>query len=577
MAHDLDQPIEPHAHPDPELPPDARWGDEGGGYRRRGDGGYVMAMVALLIIPMTVLVAFAVDLGAWYAQGVRQQRAADMAAMAGVVWVPNNTKAQTEATATLAQNGYTSTNATIAMSAPTTTRYKVTVTQTAPRFFSRVLNLGTQTLTRSATAEYNKPIPLGSPTNRFGNNLNGVNGSPSCTDPSAACAGTQPQLWASVNGPYTRNQDGDQYSTKCPGNTQTRAACDSTSTANGAQNDSYRPSGWLYAIETPTAGPVTVQLYDFVHSDGRTCSGTVSVTNETGDAGFNGSTRCNSVNGQMPMEAELFNDDGSDLTITYDETKSYPQPGGSFDGQCTSNPGRIVLPQPSNNTEATTQINTYKNKWVSLCTFNAVAGGVYPLRVRSSAIPGISPDVGRGWNQYSVRATVSSGTSPRIYGVGDMSIYNNASTVSRFYLADVGPENAGKQLILDLYDPGDGSGSPAFVMTVQAPPGGAPNSVPTGTPGTVACNYNSSPSSTRGGATLNANSSTCSITTKNAGASSGIYNGGWLRVQVSIPTTYNCTTDCWWTIKYNLGSGATPTDRTVWAVTVLGDPVHLVE
>ncbi|MGZ4694538.1 MAG: hypothetical protein ACXWA3_13020, partial [Acidimicrobiales bacterium] len=65
------------------------------------------------------------------------------------------------------------------------------------------------------------------------------------------------------------------------------------------------------------------------------------------------------------------------------------------------------------------------------------------------------------------------------------------------------------------------------------------------------------------------------IKTLNANSNSGIYNNGWLRVQIDIPTTYTCSADCWWTVQYSFGSGSQPTDRTVWVVNVLGDPVHL--
>ena len=55
--------------------------------RMRGESGYVLAMIGMLIIPLLAFTAFAVDLGSWYAPGVaRMQRAADAAALAGVVW-----------------------------------------------------------------------------------------------------------------------------------------------------------------------------------------------------------------------------------------------------------------------------------------------------------------------------------------------------------------------------------------------------------------------------------------------------------------------------------------------------------
>ena len=120
-------------------------GEDGGRMGRvAGETGYVIPMVGLLLIPLMVATAFAIDVGTFYAKGTDLQRAVDMAAMAGVVWLPNTTKAQTEAQATLQRNGYTSSNATISYSVPTTTRYRVSATVAAPRFFSGVVTSGTQ-------------------------------------------------------------------------------------------------------------------------------------------------------------------------------------------------------------------------------------------------------------------------------------------------------------------------------------------------------------------------------------------------------------------------------------------------
>jgi hypothetical protein len=54
------------------------------------------------------------------------------------------------------------------------------------------------------------------------------------------------------------------------------------------------------------------------------------------------------------------------------------------------------------------------------------------------------------------------------------------------------------------------------------------------------------------------------------------FQNGWLRFQIKLSSSYTCSTDCWWTIKYDFGgSGGLPNDRTTWAMTILGDPVHL--
>jgi len=150
--------------------------------------------------------------------------------------------------------------------------------------------------------------------------------------------------------------------------------------------------------------------------------------------------------------------------------------------------------------------------------------------------------------------------------------------VARFYLANIGAQYAGHTLQIDLFDPGDGTASATSPFTMQflAPPSGTPAIVPTlGTP--VACNYNATPSASFPPPSTPDVSATCKITTLNTGSSTGIYNDKWLRVQIVIPATYACTTDCWWTVKYDFGAAGKPTDRTVWAVNVLGDPVHLTQ
>ena len=75
----------------------------------------------------------------------------------------------------------------------------------------------------------------------------------------------------------------------------------------------------------------------------------------------------------------------------------------------------------------------------------------------------------------------------------------------------------------------------------------------------------------------------CSVTTRDAGGT--IYNGLWLDVSITLPAGYNCTTDCWWKIRYRFTGlslplpgdpPATPTDRTTYVVRVSGDPVRVI-
>ena len=74
--------------------------------RRRDEHGYVLALTALIILPLLLISAMAVDYGGWYSQGARMQRAADAAALAGVVWLPDLATATTVAQSTAKANGY---------------------------------------------------------------------------------------------------------------------------------------------------------------------------------------------------------------------------------------------------------------------------------------------------------------------------------------------------------------------------------------------------------------------------------------------------------------------------------------
>ena len=56
--------------------------------RQTGERGIAIAMVGLLLVPMLMFAAFGVDLASWYARISEIQRAADAAALAGAVWMP---------------------------------------------------------------------------------------------------------------------------------------------------------------------------------------------------------------------------------------------------------------------------------------------------------------------------------------------------------------------------------------------------------------------------------------------------------------------------------------------------------
>ena len=80
--------------------------------RRTEELGYLAVTIALLV-PVVFIgcAAIAVDMSRWSVEAERVQRAADAAALAGVVWMPADfTTAKSTALAASAENGYDDAN-----------------------------------------------------------------------------------------------------------------------------------------------------------------------------------------------------------------------------------------------------------------------------------------------------------------------------------------------------------------------------------------------------------------------------------------------------------------------------------
>lgn len=508
----------------------------GTGGRRRDEDGFVLVFSALLLVVLMLFAAFAVDLGSWYARAAQIQRGADAAALAGVVWMPNDFDTATdEARDVAARNGlvHGEDNVTVEVSRidGRPQQLQVTIIDSNVEAYFGKMAVDHITLERTAVARFVLPVPLGSPLNGFGNQ-----GVPT----SSAVSDTSPQFWAAINAPYTAKVQGDPYATKCvtvPNSLPARCS--------GAENTEYRESGYLYAVSVPPGGQgktLTVEVFDssfFARPLG------VGVGEGFVDVAAQNTLPGRLVNGPV-ISYELFDADATPL-----DNSDNP----SLDGQCLSGPGQLM----------SGPANLAAESWSTVCTITVDAPGIYPFRVKSSGHQG-QPDRGAASAHYSVRARLSPGAvQPRVYALNDMSIFTGLATsstadaVAEFYLAEVEEAYAGKDLAIELYDPGDGSAG-NFHLSVLRPDGS-----------TAQCQY-SSPSGVMGA------SDTCRIQTRRTSTSpANLYDGKWLKVIVELPTDYSCKPGkCWWKIKYEFLDGARPTDRTVWRVNVVGDPVSLI-
>lgn len=393
--------------------------------RSRRDGGYILAEFALLFIPLLLMTGLAVDVGYWYNRASDLQKAADAAALAGVVWLPNFELAEQYAREAAGRNGYVD-NSQIDIEVERTGERRLRVQivdRSVGSFIWEAVGGTAPDMSRRGTAEYILPVKMGSPLNSLGN------------DPTASGYPTgAPNLWASISGPQALKANGDPFSTKASGNPE------------------YRNWGYLYVIDVAQAQvgrPITLSLYDaghYVRDDYPNV--------ETADSG--------SVNTSF----EVFRPDDTPLDPRDGLNDTY-----SLFNKCSAGTGRIRLANGASS-------STYKNKWVTLCRFTPSEPGKWTMQVKSSNIPGIS-DSGSGWNQFSVRAVSSAAPHPALYTIGDLSLFNNlpgrsGNVNASFYLAEIEPLHAGKTLEVSLFDPGDGQSGDYFA-NIKGPGGSTLN------------------------------------------------------------------------------------------------------
>lgn len=502
------------------------------GYRTtHGEGGYLIVLTALALLPIMIFVSFSIDVGAWYARASKLQRAADAAALAAAPWMPDLATATTVANATAAKNGIANGgDITVTVSAVAGDAHKVAVSirdAKAPQFFSRLM-MGPVTITRASTARYEQSIPLGSPNNYFGTG-------------DLMSGGARENIWAAVNGFCAAKENGDPKLAKYD-NADGNSGYDCDTSDGAFVNPDYDDDGYIFELRMPkTAVPTSVGV-------------------EVYDGAF--------VSNNDP-DIRLSSNAVVDTTFTLYNTGSNTNP--------LSN---TVLA-----TKTATSGDTSWNGWKNIGTIsNPCAECVYYLQVKTKAGQADS----EGSNGFGVRAvqngtfsacsTISGNTTPayapgcvQVYPREDMSIFANLSgTTATFYLASIDSAYAGRKMTISLFDPGEG----ATKMELLDPNGSVVNfnwSTP--------C---SPPTAATGGC------SGTNVASLNPGVNNAaqpysrisgryVYNDRDLTATVTLPADYATRygTNTWWRIRYTVGPSAT--DRTTWGVAVAGAPVRLTD
>lgn len=581
------------------------------------DSGAVAVIVALLMLVFLGLAAIAVDLARLYVEAERIQRAADAAALAGVINMPQDLPAaQTAARDAAQRNGYTPSGDVVLSAQPGAkpTQLQVSISSRIDSGFAGVFGISDNTVTRSATADFQGAIPMASPCNTFGNEPPGTSypgagpvGS-SLPSPRYGNCRENPQFWGSIQGPNTDKEFGDQY--------MTRYCEDGVDGCTGGRNTEFKSEGYFFTIrvnDQAATGDVVVQLYDpaFIatQDSGETACNDLPYTNILWIQNMK-----DNMNAYTTTDGRSRYDDTDNLFCTGDYALSGPEGrGGTIttsyavrgptDTQdprqapvldnCTAQfRGEDSTPSLSQ-LKQTNQKTRVFHQWVPICTIRNPVKGDYYLQVRTNvALPSgmTSGEYIAGTQAGGTRAanpavttqtgddTNVKGGGTNLFGLRALSLNNNNAKLSvaglermpmsasgenqnsQFSLIKALPGAAGKTIEFSVYDAGDEA---TGTMTIIAPPDA-----------TGSIKNTSSVQGCTGKGPINGNLPGCSISVRKS-----THNGRIQTVYIPVPSDYNCDYlspgGCWFAVRMAMSSSIGE-DTTTWTSKVLGDPVRLV-
>ena len=478
--------------------------------------GATLVLASMILVVLMGMAGFAVDLGWLYYRSTEAQKAAESAALAGVVHMPSptgvpwtGTEAYQAAIDVAEAAGYKVQGSTKVIPSPVAThpnRMTVAIENVETTFFMRVFGVDTVTVNKTATAETLPPLRLGSDESFLGED-------PECDlDPTCPNGTRDTDLWLAVNGDRTPKGQGDPFTPECYG----------AGPADGCvgNNFEYRSPSYWYAVDVPQSEvgkSLQLQIYDPGHSPG-------GVANDW----------------ELSVFASL---DFRIRVLEPDQTPSDP----------TDNAVVLCDMHFRNRNNAAYDPAT-SDAWVNLCSPVSAKRGIYVIEVS------VTGDVDL-LNAFSLRARMngSANANVALYGIGAMSLWTPESNSSpTFKLVRIDPVYKGTQLIIELWDPGD-LGQPGTLEFLGSLSGVECEVRTRDHRGHIIADWHADD----GG-------SGCLVS-----VAVQEHNNQWVDFKFNIPAGHSCSGDaCWSTVRYGF-SGST-TDRTTWAARINGGPVHLV-
>lgn len=527
------------------------------GFSVRGglkQAGQIVVVFALMLVVLIGLVGIAVDTTYAWRQALMVQRASDAAALAGVVYMPGNfTTATTTADSAATKNGFTSSTTTTVsvLKAANPRELDVSITTQVPTFFSRIFGINSFTVTRMSKAIYVTPVPMGSPLGYYGvYQMCPVSGTCTAeTGPSGVSVASQ-GFFGAIEGEGSNTSTGDAFAPYYNG--------------NPTLNSAYTSDGYRYTVQANNAG--TVYLYDPEFCATSTMS-----------SGAHAGTGDHWLGTPVPVSTYYILWDTHNVPLapaswTKSAELDYVNQNNTDQGTTYGSGGHYSDSGTPSGTIHNCATDAAHNAWVALGA--ASAGETYSLQVTTTSPGSQSANLSQNFeNMFSI--AVSGGGT--IYGSGAMETYANVTSGSQsFYLAQIDQAaGAGKTIEIDLFDPGDTAG-PSWL---QIEPDGTPTWQPTTfsyTSSNGRSDSNTNCVQTEAGGSGASPPSGC---TENASSGGTLYNNAWVHIMVTLPATYGSSSDPlinngWWKINYIVSNAD---DTTTWQVSILGNPVHLID
>lgn len=497
------------------------------------NSGFVLVFVVLIVSTLFLFVGFAVDIGNWYLQSSKLQNAADSAALAGVVKMPDVAAAELAATNALKRNGFVDGgNIKVSYLEDAPNHLQVSLSNTNVKSIFVRPAIDHISLTRISKAETHVPVLMGTPYNVLGSGSLAMTG----------VIQKEPEnYWLAVNGYCTSKSDGDFRLSRYDGNKfDDHTDCPDPDPTH--LNPDYDPNGYDFTIQIPPGGATTdIAVYDPAYAPG-----------------------ASDIDVDAARNAE-FASRGPSLIDTiytiYDATTN-----------TTPNSQPIVAPPYY----AKAYDTTCTGKWCVIFS-DAMPGKTYRLNVHTLAgqLKSTGANAFALWARPQTGADtcdsrVTPNTCPVVQGVGALSVLTDGSTDSTasIYMAQIAPGEAEQTINVGLFDPGEGA---HYVQLIGPDNSQRP------------VKYSAAPDA-KG---LDGNNVT-KVDVSGTGTQvwpydpePARYNDRTLTLQTRVPynyATWKTNNNYFWKIKYVAPSGGSvPIDRTTWTLSVQDtSPAHLI-